>query len=108
MKDIENYKLPLVQAALQRLDGALTRLETAVANAGTGKPDPEIEKKFKQLSEAHGTLKLTAGRVAQHCHQVVHAQVAGLGEEGPAHCLLGRQAADDRAAKRCSAARRGR
>ena len=80
MKDIENYKLPLVQAALQRLDGALTRLETAVANAGTGKPDPEIEKKFKQLSEAHGTLKLTAGRVAQRLDAAIGRLSASIEE----------------------------
>jgi hypothetical protein len=64
LKDIENYKLPHVQDALQRLDRALARLESVAAKAGTGKPDAAFEKKLDQLTQAHGALKETAGRVA--------------------------------------------
>ncbi|MSO72332.1 MAG: hypothetical protein EXQ84_01805 [Rhodospirillaceae bacterium] len=69
MKDIENYKLPHVQDALQRLERALVCLESA-AGKPRAKPEPAGEtvalaKKFDQLSRAHGALKETTGRVAR-------------------------------------------
>ena len=68
MKDIENYKLVQVQTALQRLDDALIKLESAAAKAPASRESSRNEaaavQKLEALTLAHGALKDTAGRVA--------------------------------------------
>jgi hypothetical protein len=65
LKDIENYKLVHVQDALQQLDRALMRLESATARAGASKSDAAaLAQKLDQLTRAHSTLKESAARVA--------------------------------------------
>ncbi len=69
MKDIENYKLLHVQDALQRLDRALVRLESAAgklrSKSGTAGDSAALAIKLDHLSQAHGALKETTGRVAR-------------------------------------------
>ncbi len=68
MKDIGNYKLVHVQEALQRLDRAMTRLESATAQiqptAPLARAKAEAEQALARLQHNHATLKDTAGRVA--------------------------------------------
>ena len=76
MKDIENYKLLRVQESLQRLDLALSSLESvadkvdaqvkaATGTVGTAAAEAAaIQEKLDRLTQDHGTLKETANRVA--------------------------------------------
>ena len=82
MKDIANYKLVQVQDALQRLDRALTRLESAAAKAGgTGAGTGEakaLKEKLDHLNRAHGTLQETAGRVAARLDTAIERLAASI------------------------------
>ena len=68
MKDIANYKLVHVQTALQRLDQALTKLESAAAQVPVAKEssahDATLAQKLEALTRAHGALKDSAGKIA--------------------------------------------
>jgi hypothetical protein len=64
LKDIENSKLVQVHTALERLDRALTRLESAAAVAPVAGEAKVLGQKLDHLTQAHATLKETAGRVA--------------------------------------------
>jgi biopolymer transport protein ExbB/TolQ len=72
LKDIENYKLARVQESLQRLDQALSRLESAAVivndkvttSAGAAASTAAFEEKFNRLNREHATLRETAGQVA--------------------------------------------
>lgn len=78
MKDIENYKLVQVHGALQRLDKALTRLESAAAKTGGAGETKALTEKLDALSRAHGTLQETAGRVATRLDTAIERLAASI------------------------------
>ncbi len=83
LKDIENYKLLRVQESLQRLDLALSSLESvadkvdaqvkaATGTVGTAAAEAAaIQEKLDRLTQDHGTLKETANRVATRLDQAI-------------------------------------
>lgn len=85
MKDINNSKLVHVHTALQRLDKALTRLEGAASKAATTVQAVSnvgaLAEKLHTLTDAHDTLKETAGRVAQRLDAAIGRLSASLDSE---------------------------
>ena len=75
MKDIENYKLPRVSEAVQRLQRAVTRLEAAAGNVGAAAPllkkSEEAERKLADLTASHETLREAATRIASRLDMAI-------------------------------------
>ena len=74
-----------VQNALQRLDKALVRLEGAASKAATAVPAASnaaaLAEKLHVLTDAHDTLKETAGRVGQRLDAAIGRLAASLDSE---------------------------
>lgn len=80
MKDIENYKLSGVHEALQRLDRAVGRLESAAGKPPRAGDTAALEQKLADLRVQHGSLKETAGRVAGRLDDAI-GRLSGMLEE---------------------------
>jgi len=90
LKDIENYKLLQVQDSLQRLDNALSRLESAAdaalardkSAAGTADMAAAeavaLQEKLDRMARDHGALKETANRVATRLDEAIGRLAATL------------------------------
>ena len=87
MKDIGNYKLLQVHEALQRLAGAVDRLETAANDVAPALPmareAPALRTQFDQLVQDHTVLKATAGRVAVRLDAAIARLAGSLESEKP-------------------------
>ena len=75
MKDIENYKLPRVSDAVQRLQRAVTRLETAAGNVRATAPllkkSEEAERKLAALTTSHEALREAATRISSRLDMAI-------------------------------------
>ena len=75
MKDIENYKLPRVGDAVQRLERAVARLEAAAGNVGATAPllkkSEETERKLADLTTSHVALREAATRIASRLDMAI-------------------------------------
>ena len=86
MKDIENYKLPRVSDAVQRLERALARLETAAAGVGQTGPllqkSEETERKLADLTQSHEALREAATRIASRLDMAIGRLSKSINQAG--------------------------
>ncbi len=75
LKDIENYKLPRITEAVQRLERAVARLETAAGHVGATAPllkkSEEAERKLAALTTSHEALREAATRIASRLDMAI-------------------------------------
>ena len=71
MKDIENSGTPTVATALDRLTGALARLEAAAGGIAGPAEVAALRAEAARLTAAHASLKDAAGRVAARLDQTI-------------------------------------
>jgi hypothetical protein len=86
LKDIENYKLPRIGDAVQRLERAIARLDAAAGNAGPTAPllkkSQEAERKLSDLQQNHEALREAATRIASRLDMAIGRLSKSIGEPG--------------------------
>ncbi|MGE4061777.1 MAG: hypothetical protein AB7E79_00260 [Rhodospirillaceae bacterium] len=71
---------PHVREALERLERAIGRLDTAAQPRGQSEDVSDLKEAFDRLSREHALLKDTAGRVASRLDAVIGQVRASLDE----------------------------
>ncbi len=71
---------PHVREALERLERAITRIDSAVRAKGRAEDVSGLKDAFDQLTRDHAVLKASASRVADRLDAVIGQVRAGLDE----------------------------